>query len=187
MGSRRTPTKPAEVLRAAVVLSKAPLIAQHARELDVQHLHAHYATHPALAAWAVRRLTGLPFSVTAHAHDLFVEAPMREEKLRAADFVVTVSHFNAEHIRRVFGADIAAKTYVVRCGVDVSRYQRSARTREPVAGTVRILSVGSLQEYKGQRYLVRACALLMDQGIDVLCDIVGEGVLRPSCSGRSTT
>ncbi len=177
-GLRGSATNPTELLKAAVVLCKAALIAERARDAGVDHLHAHYATHPALAAWAVRRLTGLPYSVTAHAHDLFVSAPMRAEKLGAAEFIATVSEFNVEHICKAFGADIAAKTHVVRCGVDSARYQTRVRTRMPV-DTFKILTIGSLQEYKGQRHLIEACGLLQRRGVDVCCDIVGEGVLRP--------
>ena len=170
-------TSTKELLRAAVVLSKAPLIAQEARGADVDHLHAHYATHPALAVWAVHRLTALPYSVTTHAHDLFVPAPMRLEKLGSAAFIVTVSDFNLDHIRQAFGTEIAARTHVVRCGVDRSRYRPGPRSRSPGA-PVRLLSIGSLQHYKGQKHLIEACRQLRCRGVDVRCDVIGDGVLR---------
>ena len=61
---------------------------------NVTHIHAHYATYPALAAWLCWRLTALPYSFTAHAHDLFVDQSMLARKVRDAGFVVAISEFN---------------------------------------------------------------------------------------------
>ena len=36
-------------------------------------MHAHFATYPALSAWLCRSLTGVSYSFTAHAHDIFVD------------------------------------------------------------------------------------------------------------------
>ena len=41
------------------------------------HVHAHFAHDPALVAMLVRQLTGLPFSFTAHARDLY-QIPARQ-------------------------------------------------------------------------------------------------------------
>src|SRR3954452_20392927 len=57
-------------------LATIPLAAAHARlacTRGIEHVHAHYATYPALSAWLCRRLAGVPYSFTAHAHDIFVD------------------------------------------------------------------------------------------------------------------
>src|SRR5207344_3383053 len=96
-------------------LATVPLGAAFARRieaLDVDHVHAHWATHPALAAWVIRRLTGRTYSFTAHAHDIYVERPMLAEKLRGAAFAVTISDYNLRLLTGWYGK-LAARVEVV--------------------------------------------------------------------------
>jgi glycosyltransferase involved in cell wall biosynthesis len=46
-----------------------------------------------------------------------------------------------------------------------------------------IISIGSLQLYKGQRFLVEACDLLRRQGFNFHCRIIGSGELRENLIG----
>ena len=94
---------PKFLLRTLAVVPAAAWFAVEMERLGVGHVHAHYATHPALAAWVCHRLTGIPYSFTAHAHDLYVERPMLARKARDAAFVVTISEFN----RRLLGELLA--------------------------------------------------------------------------------
>lgn len=165
------------LVRAVVVLPKAVLVAEVLTRERATHVHAHYATHPALAAWVVHRLTGLPYSVTVHAHDLFTSSPMLEQKLSAAAFVATVSAYNRTWITERVGAHVGVRTRVVRCGVDPARYD-VARQPRAAGAPLRLLCTGSLQEYKGHRHLIEACALLRSAGLDLRCLLVGDGRLR---------
>jgi glycosyltransferase involved in cell wall biosynthesis len=63
------------------------------------HLHAHFAHDPALVALIVRRLTGVPYSVTAHARDL-VQIPAASLAARSAGAttLVTCCQANADYI-----------------------------------------------------------------------------------------
>lgn len=168
--------------RALVVVPQAALFARKMHELGVEHLHAHYATHPALAAYVVHVLTGIPYSFTVHAHDLYVERPMLGEKLRAAARVVAISEFNRRLIGDLYGPAAAAKTSVIHCGVDFAVFQ--PRPRRERAGPFTIVCVASLQDYKGHPYLVGACARLRDAGIDFRCLCVGEGEDRPKIEAQ---
>ncbi len=157
------------------------LACAHARELarsDVPvHLHAHYATYPALAAWVCRRLLGIGYSFTAHAHDLYVDQGMLPVKVADADFVVTISEFNRRLLQRVAPAGVAI--HLVHCGIDVQAYLYRKREM-PAAGPVRALCVASLQEYKGHAVLFRALAM-GGPGVDrIQLDLIGDGPLRQS-------
>jgi glycosyltransferase involved in cell wall biosynthesis len=173
--------KSAEFLtRAVYVLLQAPRFARKMEEAGVEHVHAHWATHPALAAFVIRRLTGLPYSFTAHAHDLYVQRAMLGEKLREASFVVTISAFNRRLLTELYGPEIANKTAVVHCGVDPSSFA-SPRVRMRRAGSeVTFLCVASLRDYKGHRYLIDACTQLAEQHLPFRCLLVGEGEERPN-------
>jgi glycosyltransferase involved in cell wall biosynthesis len=166
---------PKLLVRAPAVLLKAALVARRLEAMGVAHLHAHWATHPALAAWTVRALTGIPYSFTAHAHDLYVDRAMLREKVRDAAFVVTISEFNRRLLEEVCGDDARGKVHVIRCGVDLREYAPGAR--RPVAVPT-FLCVASLRPYKGHAVLLDAVALLRARGVAVQVVLVGDGPLR---------
>ena len=60
-------------MRAFALYPKAVWMAHQMNVDKVEHIHAHYATHPALVAWVINQITGISYSVTAHAHDIFVD------------------------------------------------------------------------------------------------------------------
>lgn len=176
---------PKFLLRSLVVLPRAAWMARRAKAIGCQHLHAHFATHAALAAYIISRLTDIPYSFTAHAHDIYVERPMLKSKIRGSQFVVTISEFNRRYLRDLFGNEVLQRTRVVRCGVDTERYQSSPALK-PRGEMLRMACIASLEEYKGHVYLVKACALLARQGILFRCDLVGGGDLENSLKAMVT-
>lgn len=160
------------------VAPKALHLARRLERAGVTHVHAHFATHPAMAAWIVSRVTGIGFSFTAHAHDIYVDRAFLRAKVDAARFVVTISEYNKGLLASYGGAP---KTHVIHCGVDLGRYRFRAR---PPASPFTILSVASLQPYKGLRHLIDACALLRDRGQHFCCTIVGGGELHTALSSQ---
>ena len=72
------------------VFPKSVRCAWEMERAGVDHLHAHFATHPALAALVVHRLTGIPFSFTAHGSDLHVDRTMLDVKVAASRFTVAM-------------------------------------------------------------------------------------------------
>ncbi len=157
-------------------LALFPKLALFARQMEAQgipHLHAHFANHPAAAAFIIHRLTGIPYSFTAHGADLQVDQHMLHEKVAEAAFTVTISHYNRDFIAQVAGEAYRHKILVIRCGVDTQVFQ-------PVdvqAGLppFSILCTGTLYEVKGQTYLVEACRLLHERGVDFECNFIGDG------------
>jgi colanic acid/amylovoran biosynthesis glycosyltransferase len=186
---RGTIRSPRFLLRALVAVPIGAAIARHVVDLDLDHIHAHWATHPTLAAWVAARLSGRPYSFTAHAHDIQVERAMLDEKIRSARFVVTISEANRRLLAGWYGATAEAKTIVIHCGADPAVFappDRGARggtdadpaATPPPARPGSLVCVASLQPQKGQRHLVEACGLLRDRGRAVRCTIVGEGEER---------
>ena len=167
---------PKFLIRAMAIFPKVVLMGESMKAEGIQHIHAHYATHPALAAWIIHRLTGIPFSVTVHAHDIFVERAMLTAKLNAAAFIVSISSYNKRYLTRIVGKTIEEKIQVVHCGIEPSGYGLQMPRTKPEE-SFRIVSTGSLQPYKGQRYLLEACRLLLDRGVPFSCHIIGGGEL----------
>lgn len=161
--------------RALAIVPKAAGVARAMREQGVTHVHTHYGTHPALLAWLVHQLEGIPYSVTVHAHDIFVDTSMLGTKLHDAAFVVAISEYNKRHLETLLGPSIVAKTHVVRCGIRPEWYGAGD---PPPTDHLRLTSIGSLQPYKGQTHLLQACSILRDRGRLFRCRIVGDGPLR---------
>jgi glycosyltransferase involved in cell wall biosynthesis len=185
----RRPVRLAGVLAAVVrdyrrrpgVLARAlvtvPMAASHARRLRADgtaHLHAHFANYPALAAWIVNRLTGIPYSFTAHAHDLYVYEDGLARKVAGARFAVAISEFNRDLLLRAGAGPTPVE--VVHCGVDPAAY--AYRDRSPGAAPARLLCVAGLREYKGHRYLLAALAGGDGVSSSARLRLVGDGPLR---------
>jgi colanic acid/amylovoran biosynthesis glycosyltransferase len=139
----------------------------------VDHVHCHFSNHPAAAGFVIHRLTGIPFSFTAHGFDLHVDRRMLCAKVAEAAFVVPVSEYNRELIVEECGEHARRKLSVIHCGVD-TRFFSPAETPGN-ASAFSILCVGKLHEVKGQTHLVEACRLLAEAGIDLVCTLVGDG------------
>ena len=150
---------------------KACTMARQMQRLGVTHLHAHFASHPAAIAFVIARLTGIPFSFTAHGSDLHREQAMLPEKVRAARFVVAISDYNRRFILEHVGEEQSHKIRVVHCGVDVTGFYTGKAGSE----VLNIVCIGTLHEVKGQRFLLDACAKLEAVGTPWRCHFIGDG------------
>jgi glycosyltransferase involved in cell wall biosynthesis len=162
------------LVRAVYLFPKAVTIARMMQQEGIDHIHAHYATHPALVAWLVSHLTGIRYSMTVHAHDIFVRKAMLSTKLKDASFVVAISNFNRQYLADLCGPWVLDKTHVVHCGIRPEEYQPRESVKKDNK-SFEIVHVGSLQPYKGQKFLIEACAILRDAGVPFRCRIIGGG------------
>lgn len=161
---------------AMAIFPKSVYLARILEQREIRHVHAHFATHPAMAALIISELTGIGFSFTAHAHDIFVSTKMLADKINKARFVVAISNFNKEYLQRICRETAPAKIKMIHCGVELERYARRRRPLKKDQFT--ILCVASLKPYKGIAYLVKACALLKPRFGNFRCLIAGEGKER---------
>jgi colanic acid/amylovoran biosynthesis glycosyltransferase len=167
-------------------LAVFPKVAHAARLMragGVTHVHCHFANHPAAAGFVIGRLTGLPYSFTAHGSDLHVDRTMLARKVGEAAFVATVSQENRRVILAECGERYADKVHVVRAGVDTALFAPGRNGDHP-AGPLRVLCVGTLHEVKGQAGLVEAIGQLAERGVNVTCRLVGDGPDRAMLERR---
>ncbi len=143
----------------------------------IDHVHCHFATHPALAGLVIRRLVGIPYSFTAHGSDIHIDRHMLCRKLAEASFAIAIAESNRRVMEAECGSEAGKRIRILHCGVDTAVFAPpEAPTAGPVASeTLRILSIGTLHEVKGQRYLLEACARLRDAGTRFSCRLVGRG------------
>ncbi|MCK1397435.1 glycosyltransferase family 4 protein [Bradyrhizobium sp. 4] len=163
-----TTSQTTRLLRAG----RAAAVAQRARQDGVTQLHAHwpYATQCAHLASSV---TGLPYSVSIHAHEVAHDSghfPACFERVRFATFCNRAA---MEYLLSRLDPTARAKSHLVYHGVDTAAFavQPPAAPNPPL----RILSAGRLTGTKGFDRLVRACAAAVHRGIDVQLTILGRG------------
>ncbi len=138
-----------------------------------EHLHAHFAGGAALDAMRLSALTGRPFSVTAHAYDIFASPRNLRAKLERAAAVFTGCDYNVVRLRELVPQ---ASVHEVVMGVDADAFARDA----PLPGGRTVLAVGRLVEKKGFDVLVDAAALVGDVEVRIL----GDGPLRSDLERR---
>lgn len=156
------------------------------------HVHAAFAHGPASVAHFVSRLTGVPFSFSAHAKDLYLSPPnLLARKAAAASFVTVCSASAAEELRRVIAAHYdpavntqAHKVVLAPHGVDVEHFHPLPRAVQDPTAKTRILAVGRLVPKKGYPVLLEALEALCARGYDFDCHIVGAGPLRQEMEER---
>ena len=153
-------------------------IANRARRLRLHHLHAHFARRATDAAFFASMMSGIPYSFTAHAYDIYradINTQTLAERIRQAKFVVTVSDFNKAYLKRLAG-DAPEKILRIYNGIDLDRFVPHAT---PPGAPFTILCVARLVEKKGLALLVEACRHLRERGHTFRCWIVGTGGLGP--------
>lgn len=168
---------PVTLMKSLASLPQAVYFASVCRRKGIERVHGQWATHPATTARIISLLNGISFSFTGHAHDIHRETTGLEKKMKLADAVITCTRHNKKHLLDTAPEIDPDKIHVVYHGVDLSLYQPGER--RPAAGRpFRLLSVGSLFECKGIEYLIEACRLLEDEGVDCECRVVGGGYLE---------
>ncbi|WP_281016254.1 MULTISPECIES: glycosyltransferase family 4 protein [unclassified Minwuia] len=122
---------------------------------SVTRLHAHFLHTPASTTRYAALLKGLPWSVSAHAKDIWTSpAWEKREKLADCAFAVTCTAANADHL-----AELApeGRVSLVYHGLDLTRFPPAPATR-PANPVPVILSVGRAVTKKGYPVLLKALA-----------------------------
>ncbi len=147
----------------------------------IVHLHAHFAHSPSSVALFASRLSGLPFSFTAHAKDIYTSnREQLKEKIALARFVATCTEFNKRYLTEVAEND-ATSIHRVYHGIDIDLFSserkeeksvdRDGKTGEPH----QIFTVARIVAKKGLPTVYKALRCLRDQGVDFRHTLVGDG------------
>ncbi|NOS75238.1 MAG: glycosyltransferase family 4 protein [Methyloglobulus sp.] len=146
---------------------------------QIQHLHAHFCHGSTTIAMFASKMSGIPFSFTAHAKDIYLKelnpGNLLQKKMRRAEFLVTCTGANEEHLQRL--APKGTKIHKIYHGLDTDLFASSVQD-SLIASDMDVpvvLSVGRLVEKKGFDYLIKACAILKERGCHFRCQIVGGG------------
>ena len=149
------------------------------------HLHAHFATSPALVAMFTHQLIRIPYSLTAHAKDIYVVPPDRfRPKVQQARAVITCTEYNRRYLIGHFGSALEGKLHCIHHGLDLSQFKfRWPPASDPDAPL--ILCVARLVEKKGLDDLIAAADILRRRGRSFKVEIIGSGPLRKTLETRA--
>jgi glycosyltransferase involved in cell wall biosynthesis len=155
---------------------------------SITRLHAHFLHTPGSVARYASLLTGLPWSCSAHAKDIWtIPAWEKREKLAELDLLVTCTAAGRDHLAALTSA--AQRIRLVYHGLDFRRWPPPARERPARNGSRRedpvvLLSVGRAVEKKGYDDLLAALALLPAM-LQWRLIHIGGGALAPVLEARA--
>jgi glycosyltransferase involved in cell wall biosynthesis len=138
-----------------------------------KHLHIHFAHVPAQIGMYAAAMAGIPFTITAHANDIFQRGFLLRKKASRSKALFTISEYNRQHLK---GLGVPAdKLEIIRCGVAAEG--RCATRSYMQQATYEIGSMGRLVEKKGFDVLIEAVALLRNKPYEIRLTIAGSGPL----------
>ena len=141
---------------------------------EVKQLHAHFAHSPSSVALFASMLSGVRFSFTAHAKDIYTSDPDQlREKIAKASHVVTCTRYNKDHLESLVNGQ-NTPIYCVYHGIDLNLFHNSVQRRIPEQ-PYRILSVARLTAKKGIDTVLKALTLLRDKNVDFEYTLIGDG------------
>ena len=147
-------------------------------ELGIEHLHLHFANQATYSALFLQHLSGIGFSFTPQAQDFLVDLRSPEllrEMARAARFIVAPCD-DALRALAERCPDSEARMVRIYNGIDPAGYATARPPARP--GSLRVVSVGRLIEFKGFHHLLAAVARARDAGVRVDLDLMGDGPWR---------
>ncbi|WP_119302367.1 glycosyltransferase family 4 protein [Dongia deserti] len=148
-----TPNRARRFGQACVMVAELPK--------DTTRLHAHFIHTPASATYYAHLITGLPWSCSAHAKDIWTSPDWdKREKLATLDWLVTCTRAGYEHLREIARPEDRDKIHLVYHGLDSARFPEPPLHRRNLQAPLRILSVGRAVPKKGYADLLQALALL---------------------------
>ena len=144
-------------------------------ERRVTHLHAHFAHSPTSVAMFTSRLTGIPFSFTAHAKDIYISDPRQiREKIGLARFVITCTEYNRKYLREISDG-YATPIHRSYHGIDITLFSDKNEIPKQPVQPYQILTIARLTAKKGLPTIYKALRILRDQGVSVQHTHIGGG------------
>ncbi len=160
--------------------TEALMVGRWMQRHGLRHVHAHFGMQASTVGLYVKRVFGVGLSLTVHGPDVFYEVRrhLLADKVRGADFIVTISHYARSQLMRLAPWRYWQRLVVCRLGVDPERFAPRPHRDRP--DPFEILCVGRLTPAKGQHLLVAAVHRLVTEGRRVHLRLVGDGEDRAS-------
>ena len=164
----------------------------HKNNLSI--IHAHFAYPEGFVGLLTKRETGQPLVVTVHGTDILIEPSigygvrlnkkydsMVRSVLKSADCIIAASKTTYDEALRI--ATDAKKVKLIPNGVDANRFNISSNASElrrhlGIGNKFVVFSLRTHEPKYGLEYLIRAAQIVINQGLNVMFVIGGDGFLR---------
>lgn len=172
--------RPNVLMRNLAAFPKALWLARVACARQVDHIHAHWAGPPSTVALVASRLSGVPWSFSAHATEIFAGNLLRE-KCRSAVFVRFVATAMMERARSVAPGVDDSRWVLLRLGVEVPASAGPHPSNDPPV----LLLPASFVPGKGHDIALEAAKRLVEQGHRLELWLAGSGPLERQVRQRA--
>jgi len=144
----------------------ACLFSRYIRRIGIPSIHCHFADRKMFTAYFCNLLTGIPYTVTVHSHELtfYSDRELFHRALDRCSKVITVCDFNRDILINRCQLH-PQKVVTIRLSLPFDEFRNEQR--------LKVLTVAKLHEYKGLDILVGAIRKLRDK--QIVFWLVGEG------------
>jgi len=171
------------LLKNLAVLPKGLWLARLARKQRIDHIHAHFASTTATVALIASRVSGVPWSFTAHRWDI-TDNNLIDCKLQSAAFGRAIDRRGAQELATYAPAS-EHKLRIIHMGV-ASHVVQPEKDDVPDR-MLRVIVGARFDEMKGHRYAIESIARLKRAGVNVSLDCAGLGSLQGTLETYATS
>jgi glycosyltransferase involved in cell wall biosynthesis len=163
--------EPSTLVRNVAAFPKALWLARLARSWDANHIHAHWAGPPSTVALVASRISGVPWSFTAHATDISANNLLRE-KSSSAHFVRFIAMAMMDRARETVPGIDESRWVLVRFAIELPELcaRREGLNDPPV-----LLMASRFDPGKRHDLLIHATRRLLDDGVTLELWLAGRG------------
>ncbi len=138
------------------------------------HIHAQFLDYPAEIAYLIHEITGVNYSISCHARDIYTSSPEDIKKVVSNSIgLKTCTHYNAHYLKDIVDVpDIKTVYHGVDCDFFTNHHEEKP---------LRLLSVARFVEKKGYPYMFEALAKFMEKNSNFILTIIGHGKLEEEC------
>jgi glycosyltransferase involved in cell wall biosynthesis len=158
------------------------LVNKYLPSSGVRHFHAHFAHSPTSVAMFASCLSGIPFSFTAHAKDIYTSDHRQLcEKISLAKFVLTCTDYNLKYLKQTaLGEQLSPATpiHLIYHGIDMELFSANAdknrKLQKPIP-PFQLMTVARMTSKKGLSTVYKALYILKKKGILFHHVLIGDG------------
>jgi glycosyltransferase involved in cell wall biosynthesis len=135
------------------------------------HIHAQFLDYPTEIAWIINQLTGIEYSISSHAKDIYTTSKEDIQKyIYQATKIKTCTEYNRIYLSELVGDEKVERIYH---GVNCDFF-----SMQKLQTKIRLLSVARLVEKKGFINILKALDILRIKYPDFIYTIIGHGELH---------
>jgi colanic acid/amylovoran biosynthesis glycosyltransferase len=140
-------------------------------------IHAHFAAQPATWALKISKTFDIPYVITTHAYDIYINPDTKDlkEKFANATKIITTTNYNKKYLSDLLGSEFGDNVEIVKYGIDISKFSFFPRKAN---NKIKILFVGRMVEKKGPSYAIEAFKLATAENPEIELRMIGDGPLK---------